>query len=63
VRLYNPTDAPATGSLRLLWPVDTVERLNLDERTLETLHAGQSTVEVALALAPHKIETLRLVPA
>ncbi len=63
VRLYNPTDAPATGSLHLLWPVDTVERLNLDERTLETLHAGQSTAEVALDLAPHKIETLRLVLA
>ena len=63
VRLYNPTDAPATGRLRLLRPVAVVERLNLDERALETLHSGQPTVEVALDLAPHKIETLRLVPS
>jgi len=63
VRLYNPTDAPATGSLRLLWPVGAVKRLNLDERTLETLYSGPPTIEVALTLTPHKIETLRLVPA
>ena len=63
VRLYNPTGAPATGSLRLLWPVGAVKRLNLDERTLETLYSGPPTIEVALTLTPHKIETLRLVPA
>ena len=54
---------PATGSLRLLWPVKTIERLDLNERMLETLHAGQPIVEAAVSLAPHKIETLRLVPA
>lgn len=63
VRLYNPTDEPASGRLRLLRPVREVERLDLDERPLETLHAGEATREVALELGPHKIETLRLAPA
>ncbi len=59
-RLYNPTDRPASGLLRLLRPVTAVERLDLEERTLETLHSGAETHELALELGPHKIETLRL---
>ena len=60
-RLYNVGDAPARGSLRLFRPVTRVERLNLDERRLETLHDGDPLPEIPLELGPYKIETLRLV--
>jgi alpha-mannosidase len=62
VRLYNVGDDEVTAMLSLHWPVTCVERLTLDERPLEVLYEGAPSNAVSMRCAPHRIETLRLVP-
>ncbi|HZS90449.1 MAG TPA: glycoside hydrolase family 38 C-terminal domain-containing protein [Chloroflexota bacterium] len=62
VRLYNVGDDEATATLYVPWAVTCVERLTLDERPVEVLYEGVPSNAVSLRCAPHRIETLRLVP-
>ena len=62
VRLYNVTGEDAHGSLKLIRPVARVERLSLDEHSLEILRHDDLATEVPVSLGPNKIETLRLAP-
>jgi alpha-mannosidase len=62
VRLYNVGDDEVTATLTIPWAVTCVERLTLDERPLEVLYGGVPSSAVSLRCAPHRIETLRLVP-
>ena len=67
LRLFNVGDGPASGTLRLLHPALCVERLSLDERTIELLAEAEGADEPGitqfpLEIGPHRIETLRIVP-
>ncbi len=67
LRLFNVGDRPVSGTLRLLHPATRIERLSLDERTLELLAQIEGAddsgiIHLPLEIGPHCIETLRIVP-
>lgn len=60
VRLYNVSDTVSRGRLRLWRPLIHIERVTLDERTMQVLYSGEPIAEAQLELEPYRIETLRL---
>jgi len=67
LRLFNVGDGPSSGTLHLLHPAARIERLSLDERTLELLAQIEGAddpgiTRFPLEMEPHHIETLRIVP-
>jgi len=67
LRLFNVGDDLASGTLRLLHPAIRIERLSLDERTIELLAEAEGAddpgiTQLPLDVGPHRIETLRIVP-
>ncbi len=67
LRLFNVGDGPASGTLQLLHPAIRIERLSLDERTIELLALVEGAddpgiTQFPLEIGPHRIETLRIVP-
>ncbi len=59
LRLFNPSDTPIAGRVRLDRPLARVERCALCEELLSPLDAG---AEISVALGPRCIESVRLVP-
>jgi alpha-mannosidase len=60
VRLFNTTGEPAEVTLGLTGPISQAWRTNLLEENQETIAPADG--KCTLALGPHAIETIRLLP-
>lgn len=59
VRLYNPTDAVTTGTVRVPFEVESAETVTLQEKSLDTVWIGEDG-DISVDIAPKKIVSLRL---